>query len=104
MGELRAEAPVARSQCGFPGCSKRDDQVRMQLIPNDFLGTVFPGAKHFHRKRAECVRHFFGGEKGKPGRKRQAVQEASRIPVGAIVRDEPCPPIIENIQEVWACR
>ena len=67
MGELRAEAPVARSQCGFPGCSKRDDQVRMQLNPNDFLGTVFPGAKHFHRKRAECVRPFSAARRASRG-------------------------------------
>ena len=84
--------------CGFPGCTDRHANVRLQLIPAGFSGDVFEGATCFHRKRVECAAHFGFGDSNK----RQAGQ--SRIPVGAVVSEEPCPPIINKIDEIWGVR
>ena len=62
--EVRRKAPP----CGNPRCTSPEKDVRLQLIPEGFVGTVRPGATCFHRKRADCCRHFMGGEPGKPGR------------------------------------
>ena len=78
----------------------------MLLIPTGFTKEVHPGAKHYHGQRSECERYFTGRVKGKPGRpsKRVCTGEASRVPVGAIIREEPCPPILASIDELWASR
>ena len=80
--------------CGFPGCAAPQDKVRLQKIAGTKLAdtaTCTEGALYFHRKRADCARHFMGGEKGKPGRPAKVQAGPSRIPAGAVVHSEPCP-------------
>ena len=108
-GEAAAEGAAAEAAapkiCGVPACKKRENGNRLILIPSSFKGERFPGAKHYHQQRAPCWRYILGIEKQKPGRKRKAATgDAGRIPVGAIVCDDPCPPIIQKIHEVWASR
>ena len=63
-----------------------------------------PGSTFFHRGRADCRRHFMGSEPGKPGRPPKRGSETVRIPVGKAMAVEPCPPIIDSIDEVWGYR
>jgi hypothetical protein len=93
--------------CGFPGCAAPQDKVRLQKIAGTKLAdtaTCTEGALYFHRKRADCARHFMGGEKGKPGRPAKVQAGPSRIPAGAVVHSEPCPAFLEVIHEVWGIR
>ena len=93
--------------CGAPACTERTKVTRMLKIPSDFRGEKYPGAMHYHGKRIDCFCHFRGGEPGKPGRpsgKRVCTGEASRVPVGAIISVEACPPVLAQIDELWACR
>ena len=78
--------------------------VRLQFIPAGFAGEVRAGATCFHLKRADCRRHFLGGEPGKPGRPAKRSGEVTRIPVGKALAVERCPPIIDSIDEVWGYR
>ena len=98
--EARRKAPP----CGNPRCESPGDNVRLQFIPDGFAGEVRPGAVCFHLKRADCRRHFLGGEPGKPGRPAKRGSESTRIPVGKALAVEPCPPIIDSIDEVWGYR
>ena len=98
--EARRKAPP----CGNPRCESPGDNVRLQFIPAGFAGEVRPGAICFHLKRADCRRHFLGGEPGKAGRPAKRGSETTRIPVGKALAVEPCPPIIDSIDEVWGYR
>ena len=103
--EVAAVAVAAPRICGVPACKAREDDMNLIRIPTTFKGELFPGAKHYHQKRSVCWRYIMGIEPQKPGRKRKAAtSDAGRIPVGAIVSDDPCPPIIQKIHEVWASR
>ena len=104
MEEPTAEARRKAPPCGNPLCEKPEDNVRLQFIPDGFTGDVRPGAVCFHLKRAGCRRHFLGGEPGKPGRPAKRGSETTRIPVGKALAVEPCPPIIDSIDEVWGYR
>ena len=110
-----AEEPAAPARekappCGFPGCPAPEQDVRMQFIPSDFRERepgkeIRDGATSFHRKKAECARYFgFQEEAGKPGRKAKQDSETTCIPVGKRLAIEPCPPIIEEIDELWGIR
>ena len=86
--------------CGFPGYAAPQDKVRLQKIAGTKLAdtaTCTEGALYFHRKRADCARHFMGGEKGKPGRPAKVQAGPSRIPAGAVVHSGPCPAFLEVI-------
>ena len=74
--------------------------MRLQFIPAGFTGEVRPGAICFHLKRADCRRHFLGGEPGKPGRPSKRACEMVRIPVGKALAVDPCPPIIYEIDKI----
>ena len=82
----------------------------MQFIPSDFRQRepgkeIRDGATCFHRKKAECARYFGCQEEaGRPGRKAKQDFETTCIPVGKRLAIEPCPPIIEEIDELWGIR
>ena len=73
--EPTAEARRKAPPCGNPRCESPGDNVRLQFIPAGFAGEVRAGATCFHLKRADCRRHFMGGE---PGSRRRAVSAAQR--------------------------
>ena len=112
MAEEGADEPPAllAPPCGFPGCPAPEQNVRMQFIPSGFRERepgkeIRDGATCFHRKKAECARYFgFQEEAGKPGRKAKQDSETTCIPVGKRLAIEPCPPIIEEIDELWGIR
>ena len=111
-GAQGADEPPAllAPPCGFPGCPAPEQNVRMQFIPSGFRERepgkeIRDGATSFHRKKAECARYFgFQEEAGKPGRKAKQDFETTCIPVGKRLAIEPCPPIIEEIDELWGIR
>ena len=90
-----------RPPCGFPGCSDRENPVRLQFIPASNTKTVHEGAVCFHRKKKECA-EYFGVFDAQPATKRQA--GPSRIPVGAVISEEPCPRRINEIDRIWGLR
>ena len=111
-GAQGADEPPAllAPPCGFPGCPAPEQNVRMQFIPSGFRERepdkeIRDGATCFHRKKAECARYFgFQEEAGKPGRKAKQDFETTCIPVGKRLAIEPCPSIIEEIDELWGIR
>ena len=62
MEEATAEVRRKAPPCGNPRCESPGDNVRLQFTPAGFTGEVRPGATCFHLKRADCRRHFLGGE------------------------------------------
>jgi len=105
MEEPNVDARRKAPPCGNPSCTSPEKDVRLQLIPEGFAGTVRPGATCFHRKRADCCRYFMGGEPGKPGRPSKRVCADAMLP-GRIklVAIDPCPPIVGEIDELWGIR
>lgn len=105
MEEPTAEARHKAPPCGNPRCTSPEKNVRLQLIPQGFVGIVRPGATCFHRKRADCCRHFMGGEPGKPGRPSKRVCADIVLPGrGKLTAIDPCPPIVAEIDELWGIR
>ena len=98
--DARRKAPP----CGNPRCTSPERNVRLQFIPAGWVGDKRADAVCFHRGKADCRRHFMGGEPGRPGRPPKRGSETTRIPVGKALAVEPCPPIIDSIDEVWGYR
>ena len=91
-----------RPPCGNPNCTDRNSDVRLQLIPSGFSRPVFEGATCFHRQRTACAEYFGIIDTQQPAAKRHA--GPARIPVGAVVSEEPCPRRINEIDEIWGVR
>ena len=105
MEEPTVDARRKAPPCGNPRCTSPEKDVRLQLIPEGFVGTVRPGATCFHRKRADCCRHFMGGEPGKPGRPSKRLWADAVLPGrGKIIAIDPCPPIVGEIDELSGIR
>ena len=77
--EERFPAPAEPAlPCGNPNCPDPSSTVRLQLIPRSFSGPRVLGATSFHRKKADCARHFgFQDPPQAPGRKRKEEQRGS---------------------------
>ena len=106
MEEEEAAAGGSRlvAPCGAPGCTSPEKPTRLALIPADFAGARRDGSTCYHSKRANCKRHFQGGEKGVPGRPRAQQVEVTQVPQGKAVNADPMPPIINSVDEVWGFR
>ena len=103
--------PAAVKVCGALDCDEREAvPQQMKLISRGNKKPRHPGALHYHFKRSSCRHYIEGTTPRKPGRQPRLTATAlgrddkSRIPVGAMIRDDPCPQIIVEIVDVWACR
>ena len=100
--------PAAVKVCGALDCDECEAvPQQMKLIPRGNKKPCHPGALHYHFKRSSCRHYIEGTTPRKPGRQPRLTATAlgpSRIPVGAMIRDDPCPQIIVEIVDVWACR
>ena len=80
-GQDQAGATAAALPCGNPNCPDPSSTARLQFIPRGFTGPRVLGATSFHRKKADCARHFGVQDPPRaPGRKRR--EETLTIPVG----------------------
>ena len=81
-GEAAAGGSRLVAPCGAPGCTSPEKLTRLALTPADFAGARRDGSTCYHSKRANCKRHFQGGEKGMPGRPRAQQVEVPQVPQG----------------------
>ena len=103
MEEQDLAAPAPALPCGNPNCPDPSSTTRLQFIPRGFTGLRVPGATSFHRKKADCARHFGVQDPPQaPGRKRK--EENVTIPVGKRLEAEKCPPFIRAIHDLWGYR
>ena len=90
--------PAAEKMCGALDCDEREAvPQQMKLIPRGNKKPRHPGALHYHFKRSSCRHYIEGTTPRKPGRQPRLMATElgpSRIPVGAMIRDDPCPQII----------
>ena len=102
--EERFPAPAEPAlPCGNPNCPDPSSTVRLQFIPRDFSGPRVLGATSFHRKKADCARHFGVQDPPRaPGRKRR--EETLTIPVGKRLETDKCPPFLRAIHDLWGHR
>ena len=81
MEEQDHAAPAPALPCGNPNCPDPSSTARLQFIPRGFTGPRVLGATSFHRKKADCARHFgLQNPRQAPGRKRK--EETLTVPVG----------------------
>jgi len=103
MEEQDQAAPARALPCSNPNCPDPSSTVRLQLIPRSFSGPRVLGATSFHRKKADCARHFgFQDPPQAPGRKRK--EETLTIPVGKRLETDKCPPFLRAIDNLWGHR
>ena len=91
--------------CANPACSARNNASgQFQFLPKNFVKiTDNPSGQVC--KKADCLRWAgLKREKGTPGRKRAA--PVDEMPTGVPVppAQEPRPPIVSRIDEVWGMR
>lgn len=97
--------------CSNPACPDRTNSSgQWQLIPSEFCDeNDFTYGTDTVCKKADCKRWcgISPAEKTKPGRKAATRSDEPVLEpgfsTGASVRAG-CPPIIDNIEEIWACR
>jgi hypothetical protein len=99
--------PVLCGPCSIPGCPNPSmSSGQWGWVPADYLNSLGlpPGAQHC--KKAACLRKVGKkGEKGTPGRKRQAGGDVDGPPIGRFIDvTVPRPPYLQDIQEIWGVR
>lgn len=103
MEEQDHAAPAPALPCGNPNCPDPSSTARLQFIPRVFTGPRVLGATSFHRKKADCARHFgLQNARQAPGRKRK--EETLTIPVGKRLETDKCPPFLRAIHDLWGHR
>ena len=94
-------ATAAALPCGNPNCPDPSSTARLQFIPRGFTCPCVPGATSFHRKKADCARHFdIQDPPQAPGRIKRK-EETLTIPVGRRLETDKCPPFLRAIHDRW---